>query len=354
LIQITYPGSGNYSQFAYDGPGRNVLIQEYSGATLSSTKQFVWFGAYKQEERDVGGSITKQFFGRGVVASGSSEFYTRDQQASIRELTDASGVIQAQYSYDPYGRIAKLQGASDADFGYAMLYRHSPSGLELANARAYNPALGRFINRDPIAEDGGNNLYRYTANSPVNIVDPFGLQNYGVQPGTSTSQPPFGGGPGSIEGAVGAPAGSFRNGCVDIDRFFLQIPLWSPLPYPTLPEQWPWANQHCYWGHAGDVKPAAKKCPRNHCDPGQHTVIWCKQGFLANPSDAGEPGSPVQSPNSIGWSGAGAFNYSIFLPETGAWVGADGAPDQGSCGRISPNAPDPYGNGSICCQTCQN
>jgi hypothetical protein len=40
----------------------------------------------------------------------------------------------------------------------------------------YNPVLGRFMTRDPIAENGGVNLYAYCQNDPVNCADPEGLE----------------------------------------------------------------------------------------------------------------------------------------------------------------------------------
>ncbi len=46
--------------------------------------------------------------------------------------------------------------------------------------RFYNPNLGRWINRDPIAEAGGINLYGFVLNDPVNFIDPTGLEFYGA------------------------------------------------------------------------------------------------------------------------------------------------------------------------------
>ena len=40
---------------------------------------------------------------------------------------------------------------------------------------AYSPSIGRWLNRDPIGEDGGVNLYAYVFNSPTNRSDASGL-----------------------------------------------------------------------------------------------------------------------------------------------------------------------------------
>lgn len=39
----------------------------------------------------------------------------------------------------------------------------------------YNPTTGKWLNRDPIGEQGGNNLYRSVNNSPNNWIDALGL-----------------------------------------------------------------------------------------------------------------------------------------------------------------------------------
>ena len=49
-------------------------------------------------------------------------------------------------------------------------------GLGLTVNRPYSAAFARFINRDPGGESKGVNLYDYTFNTPINFIDPLGLQ----------------------------------------------------------------------------------------------------------------------------------------------------------------------------------
>lgn len=44
--------------------------------------------------------------------------------------------------------------------------------------RYLNPELGRWPSRDPIAEDGGLNLYAFVGNDPISRTDAFGLSTY--------------------------------------------------------------------------------------------------------------------------------------------------------------------------------
>src|SRR5712691_1350661 len=42
--------------------------------------------------------------------------------------------------------------------------------------RDYDPVFQRWLNRDPIGEAGGINLYGFVRNNPLRYVDPFGLE----------------------------------------------------------------------------------------------------------------------------------------------------------------------------------
>jgi len=193
---VSLTGPTNQSIFTYDGLGRRVQIVELYNGVAYVTNKYVWAGKELVEQRDLTGStVVKRFFGGGEQISGTSYFFTRDHLGSIREMVNSAGTIQARYDYDPYGRRTKISGSLDADFGYAGMYQHASSGLNLTLFRAYDSDLGRWLNRDPIHELGGLNLYDYVGNNPINEVDLFGLVGYGG--GNPVSGPWGAGGPSS-------------------------------------------------------------------------------------------------------------------------------------------------------------
>jgi RHS repeat-associated protein len=154
-----------------------VQIIETLDGSVTSTKQFVWDSSMR-ESRDGDGDLLNQYFACGQTISGDNYYYTQDHIGSIRELTDGSGNIQAQYQYDSYGRVSQLEGSLASDFQYAGYYFHAPSGLNLTVHRAYSSSFGRWINRDIIGERGGINLYDYVENTPVCWIDPSGLFHF--------------------------------------------------------------------------------------------------------------------------------------------------------------------------------
>jgi RHS repeat-associated protein len=173
---VSFTGPTNQSLFTYDGFGRRIQIIELQNGVPVSTNKFLWDGLALAEQRDsTGATVTKRFFGQGEQISGTNYFFTRDHLGSVREMVDSSGTIRARYDYDPYGRKTKISGSLDADFGYAGMYYHAVSGLNLTLYRAYDADLGRWLSRDPLAEQAGLNLYAYAANNPINHRDKFGL-----------------------------------------------------------------------------------------------------------------------------------------------------------------------------------
>jgi len=199
------------TEFSYDGMGRRARIVEKVNGAVVADNFFLWCGSALCEERDsTGGTVIRRFFPQGevIVGAGTTNlFYTRDHLGSVREALDASGALQARYDYDAYGQQAVLAQSLAASFAFTGHYQHRPSGLYLALYRALDPRSGRWLNRDPLGERGGLNLYAYVGNDPINAVDPFGLVLFGWLVGGEVEAGSAGVGPVSFSEQVSAGGG---------------------------------------------------------------------------------------------------------------------------------------------------
>ena len=74
------------------------------------------------------------------------------------------------------------------DFGYAGLFHHGPSGLDLATYRTYDSAQGRWISRDPLGEGVDTTCIGTVATITIGCFDPEGLVGEMAQPLPGLSQ----------------------------------------------------------------------------------------------------------------------------------------------------------------------
>jgi RHS repeat-associated protein len=84
----------------------------------------------------------------------------------------------AHFEYSPFGKIISENGSMPEKFAFRFSseYNDSETGLVYYNYRYYSPELGRWLNRDPIEERGGPNLYGFVGNDGVNGWDYLGME----------------------------------------------------------------------------------------------------------------------------------------------------------------------------------
>ena len=123
--------------------------------------------------------MQKRFFAEGeYVLTGTKKYLTlTDHLGSVRDLIDITSTptFVGSFDYTPYGAVARSWGTVTPGYTYAGLFAHPSTGLLLSATRAYDPAKGRWINKDPIRVLGGINLYGYVGGSPMLAIDPQGL-----------------------------------------------------------------------------------------------------------------------------------------------------------------------------------
>jgi RHS repeat-associated protein len=180
------------SAFTYDGGGRIVRVADKTNNVITKDRSYVWCGLTRCAERDnlVSGSpVVKRYFAQGELAHGSLLYYGVDHLGSVRQLMGSTGTIQAQYAFEPYGTRTKIAGSSESDAGFAGLWKHQTTGLDLSVFRGYDSMSGRWINRDPIAEAGGVNLYGYVGGNAINSTDRSGLRSSVNKDGSISIRP---------------------------------------------------------------------------------------------------------------------------------------------------------------------
>jgi RHS repeat-associated protein len=89
--------------------------------------------------------------------------------------------------YDPYGNVVSISDdignsayaglrGEDFSFGFSTKFHDREVGLIAYQLRSYSPALGRWLNRDPIEERGGVNLYGFCHNNSNVHYDGLGYE----------------------------------------------------------------------------------------------------------------------------------------------------------------------------------
>jgi len=96
-----------------------------------------------------------------------------DALGSTIALANGSGLVQTEYTYEPFGRTTATGSTSTSQQQYAGR-ENDGTGLYFYRARYYDPNSGRFVSEDPIGLLGGADFYTYAVNDPIDYRDPSG------------------------------------------------------------------------------------------------------------------------------------------------------------------------------------
>lgn len=96
--------------------------------------------------------------------------------------TPAASAVVERYAYDGFGRelpSSPVPSPSSGlnSFRFSTKQLDAETGMNYYGYRFYAANVGRWINRDPIEERGGFNIYEMTASNAVNMVDYLGFQS---------------------------------------------------------------------------------------------------------------------------------------------------------------------------------
>lgn len=167
------------NRFLYDDWHMIREVSHTATPPHTQTNSYIWgldLSGTLQGAGGVGGLLWKLPSSGGF---GGGFFYAYDANGNVTGLVDTDGVLMANYEYDPYGNMVFTDGveAESNPYRFSTKYVDSETELLYYGYRFYSPQVGRWLNRDPIGEWGGLNLYAFCKNNSVNAVDLLGLKN---------------------------------------------------------------------------------------------------------------------------------------------------------------------------------
>ena len=176
--------------FAYDWQGRRIQkvvatnnflydgwnLEAEMGSSGTLVRSYVWgadLSGQLQGAGGVGGLVETRYYG----ASTTNAFVAFDGNGNVSALINAAdGSVVANYEYGPFGEVIRISGplAKNNPLRFSTKYQDDESDLLYYGYRYYEPAAGRWINRDPAQVKGGLNIYGFVRD-PEDAFDFLGL-----------------------------------------------------------------------------------------------------------------------------------------------------------------------------------
>ncbi|PYI94663.1 MAG: hypothetical protein DME97_01420 [Verrucomicrobia bacterium] len=184
---VSATASGTTINFAYDA--RNRCVKR----TTNGSALFLYYDAWNlvEEQNAAGVALNRYVHGAGVDEilarfsnNGAAVYFHQDALGSTIALTDANGAVIERYKYDVFGAPGFFDGnggtLSSSSYDNRFLFTgreyYQTVGVYDYRNRFYSPALGRFLQTDPVRFAAGDiDLYRYAGNNTVSRLDPSGL-----------------------------------------------------------------------------------------------------------------------------------------------------------------------------------
>jgi RHS repeat-associated protein len=174
------------TRFIYDGWNLLVEVEMHNGAKDAPAgvsgpfvrRSYVWgtdISGTWQGAGGVSGLLAVRRHEHGTKPS--ALYWTAwDLTGNILGMYSGSNVV-ASYEYDAFGRLLRESEIEEDlnPFRFSTKYTDAETGFAYYGYRFYDAARGRWINRDPIAEKGGENLYGMVKNNPTSWIDMLGM-----------------------------------------------------------------------------------------------------------------------------------------------------------------------------------
>ncbi len=150
------------------------LIAVYQPGKADPVETFTWGKDLSGSLQGAGG-VGGLLFARKRDADQNVCLYHYDANGNVTEVTDSLGAVIDSLTYDSFGNLTSVPQLLKNRWRFSTKPYDFESGFYYYGYRHYDPNTGRFINHDPLGENGAINLYGMVTNDPVNYLDYLGL-----------------------------------------------------------------------------------------------------------------------------------------------------------------------------------
>ena len=173
--------SGTLGAYVYDAFG-----QRFSKTVGANTTLYQYAQGGPLLAETTGGAETNYIYLNDrplAMLTGSTFTYLHDDKLGRPQVaTDASQNVVWKASYLPFGETIATSGSFAQNLRFPGQYADAESGFSHNGMRDYVPALGRYLEADPIGiydnagrVNAGMNPFLYVGADPMRSVDPWGL-----------------------------------------------------------------------------------------------------------------------------------------------------------------------------------
>lgn len=110
-----------------------------------------------------------------ITSTGEKLYFINDHLGTPLVLVDSAKTVRWSADWYPFGEIYDEQVSATNNVRFPGQWRDAGSELYYNWHRYYNPAIGRYMQADPVGLLGGMNQYSYVSGNPIGWIDINGL-----------------------------------------------------------------------------------------------------------------------------------------------------------------------------------
>jgi RHS repeat-associated protein len=163
-----------------------VKSRKISGGSWAVDRSYIWDGDQLLLELDASGNRKADYIYYpdtvdqpamqtiGATSVTATREHRMDASGNVTGTVDGVALSQ-EVAYDAWGTPTTTGNTDNKLLWKGLIWEGDDVSLYFVRNRWYDPEIGRFVSEDPIGHSGGENLYTFGENDPVNASDPSGM-----------------------------------------------------------------------------------------------------------------------------------------------------------------------------------